>query len=170
MIHETILKNNSLENKFFAFGLGLERLCMIFFDIPDIRYFWSNDPKFTEQFSADKITKFKPYSTLPSQSDDISFWIDNSQLITYEEKLVWLQENDFNDFIRNLYPEWIESLVFVSSFTHPKNNKYSRLYRITFSPDNSSMINPAEFTSLRLEMFNNLKSKIKESGLMIELR
>ena len=33
-----------------AFGLGLERLAMVLFQIPDIRLFWCTDKRFTEQF------------------------------------------------------------------------------------------------------------------------
>lgn len=29
-----------------ASGAGLERLAMLLFDIPDIRYFWTEDPRF----------------------------------------------------------------------------------------------------------------------------
>jgi len=39
------------ENKAWAFGLGLERLAMVLFDIPDIRLFWSSDPRFAKQFT-----------------------------------------------------------------------------------------------------------------------
>ncbi|KAJ7407372.1 phenylalanine--tRNA ligase, mitochondrial-like protein [Willisornis vidua] len=33
-----------------AFGLGLERLAMILYEIPDIRLFWSEDERFLKQF------------------------------------------------------------------------------------------------------------------------
>jgi len=35
----------------FAFGLGMDRLAMILFDIPDIRYFAQNDLRFLRQFA-----------------------------------------------------------------------------------------------------------------------
>ena len=36
-----------------AFGLGLERLAMRLYDIPDIRLFWNTDPRFLDQFKVD---------------------------------------------------------------------------------------------------------------------
>ena len=36
-----------------AFGLGLERLAMCLYNIPDIRLFWSNDTGFLNQFKFD---------------------------------------------------------------------------------------------------------------------
>lgn len=45
-----------------AFGLGLERLAMVLFSIPDIRLFWSTDSRFHEQFTSGDIIKFQPYS------------------------------------------------------------------------------------------------------------
>ena len=36
---------------FLAFGLGMDRLAMILFDIPDIRQFAQNDLRFLRQFA-----------------------------------------------------------------------------------------------------------------------
>ena len=36
----------------FAFGLGVERLAVILYNIPDIRLFFENDVRFLQQFSS----------------------------------------------------------------------------------------------------------------------
>lgn len=38
-----------------AFGLGLERLAMVLYSIPDIRLFWSQDERFLKQFQVQDI-------------------------------------------------------------------------------------------------------------------
>ncbi|MBK8022256.1 MAG: phenylalanine--tRNA ligase subunit alpha [Chloroflexi bacterium] len=53
MVHPTVLRNGGYdpaEWSGFAFGMGPERVTMLLHDINDIRYFWSNDLRFLEQF------------------------------------------------------------------------------------------------------------------------
>ena len=53
MVHPNVLKNcsiNSNEFSGFAFGLGLERIAMLLFEIDDIRLFYENDVRFLSQF------------------------------------------------------------------------------------------------------------------------
>ena len=53
MVHPNVLKNGGYDpDEFsgFAFGMGPERIAMLKYGIDDIRYFWSNDLRFLEQF------------------------------------------------------------------------------------------------------------------------
>jgi phenylalanyl-tRNA synthetase alpha chain len=53
MVHPTVLRNGGYDPEIysgFAFGLGPERIAMLKYGINDIRYFWSNDMRFLEQF------------------------------------------------------------------------------------------------------------------------
>ena len=80
-----ILKSRSLEQAglqnhvAWAFGMGLDRLAMILYNIPDIRLFWSNDSRFINQFTAGNVTtKFQPFSKYPYCYKDITFWLPNN--------------------------------------------------------------------------------------------
>jgi len=58
--------------------LGLERLAMILYGIPDIRLFWSKDSGFINQFkglSPSDVVKYKEISKQPQLFMDISFWL-----------------------------------------------------------------------------------------------
>ncbi len=53
MVHDRVfdaVKYNPKQVKGFAFGLGLERMAMIKYGIPDIRMFYDGDKRFLEQF------------------------------------------------------------------------------------------------------------------------
>lgn len=80
VMQQQILDGNGQPGKkAWAFGLGLERLAMILFGIPDIRLFWSDDERFTKQFKAGDIkTKFAPFSKFPPCYKDVSMWIGDS--------------------------------------------------------------------------------------------
>ena len=86
-----------------AFGLGLERICMPLFSIPDIRLFWSTDPRFEKQFTQGKISTFQPFSKFPICWKDLSFWKNDR-----------FHENDLCDVIRDAAPDLVEDVVLVS--------------------------------------------------------
>jgi phenylalanyl-tRNA synthetase alpha chain len=78
IVHKEVLQNAGVDpNKYlgWASGIGLERIAMILFDIPDIRLFWSQDERFLKQFTKDKVSKFKPFSKYPSCFKDIAFYV-----------------------------------------------------------------------------------------------
>ncbi len=53
MVDPNVLKNmeiDSEEYSGFAFGMGIERITMLLYQIPDIRMFYENDLRFLEQF------------------------------------------------------------------------------------------------------------------------
>ena len=49
-----------------AFGLGLERLAMKLYQIPDIRLFWSDDSGFLNQFKVNDPETQITYKVCPS--------------------------------------------------------------------------------------------------------
>uniref|UniRef100_F7H9Q0 Phenylalanine--tRNA ligase, mitochondrial n=1 Tax=Callithrix jacchus TaxID=9483 RepID=F7H9Q0_CALJA len=108
-----------------AFGLGLERLAMILYDIHDIRLFWSEDERFLKQFRVANINqkvKFQPLSKYPALINDISFWLPSE---TYTE-------NDFYDLVRTIGGDLVEKVDLIDKFEHPKTHKTSHCYRITY--------------------------------------
>jgi len=88
LVHSQVFKNfgiNPEDYNGWAFSFGIERLAMIKMDIPDIRTFWSEDPRITEQFK-DINSKYKEVSKYPAVVRDISFVIDkNINLNNYYE-------------------------------------------------------------------------------------
>lgn len=131
-----------------AFGLGLERIAMILYSIPDIRLFWSNDSRFISQFEEGKITTFSPYSKYPSCFKDVSFWSPQHET---------LHENDFCDLVRDVAGDIVEDvkevcfplvnreaiLTFsaeIDRFVHPKTGRTSLCFRINYRSMDRSVL------------------------------
>jgi phenylalanyl-tRNA synthetase alpha chain len=54
MVHPNVLKNANIDPEVYtgyAWGMGIERLAINSYDIPDIRMFTENDLRFLEQFA-----------------------------------------------------------------------------------------------------------------------
>lgn len=119
-----------------AFGLGLDRIAMLLFEIPDIRLLWSEDPRFISQFKDGHINTFKPYSKYPGSTRDVAFWLPDE---TKENPEV--HENDIMEIVRDSAGSLVESVKLVDRFTNPKTNKKSLCYRIHYQSMDRNITN-----------------------------
>ena len=173
LIHPDILAHHKITRTGWAWGIGLDRIAMRLFKIPDIRLLWSTHPRFLSQFKHGTVNKFAPFSTLPDQSNDISFWVQDGTYTTDETKPAtewgWEQENDLCEIIREVAGDNVKHVELIDAFYHPKKKRYSRCYRLHFSPLDPDMTNAADFTSLVLSVFRDTSAAIV-SGLGVEIR
>lgn len=113
----------------YAFGLGLERLAMIMYEIPDIRLFWSQDSGFLNQFNGADTNnnfKYKSVSQYPQCSNDLSFWLPA------DLPMEAFSANDFYDLVRDIGGDIVEQVVLHDKFTHPKTGRNSLCFRIIY--------------------------------------
>eukprot|EP00899_Mesostigma_viride_P018315 jgi/Mesvir1/26485/Mv16154-RA.1 len=155
VMEQQILDNCGLANKrAWAFGLGLERLAMVLFEIPDIRLFWTDDTRFSKQFKAgDLTTKFKPYSKYPPCYKDIAFWTNER-----------CTENNLCELVRGLSGDLIESVKLIDEFKHPKTGRTSHCYRLAYRSTDRSLTD---------EEINAIQEKVREkvaADFQVQLR
>ena len=162
VMQQAILDGSGAGDKIgWAFGLGLDRLAMLLFAIPDIRLFWSTDPRFLEQFHSvtlDPATNisFKPFSKYPSCYKDVAFWLP--------ENAGDYVENDFFELVRSIGGDLVEKVELMDRFCHPVSSRVSHMYRIVYCSMERTLTN---------EEVNDLQDTLREgvsSKLGLELR
>ncbi|OVA13421.1 Phenylalanyl-tRNA synthetase [Macleaya cordata] len=153
MEQEILKRSGNLDKVAWAFGLGLERLAMVLFQIPDIRLFWSSDERFTSQFSKGQLgVKFKAFSKFPPCYKDMSFWISDS-----------FTENNLCEIIRAVAGDLVEEVQLIDNFTN-KKGMTSHCYRIAYRSMERSLTD---------EEINQLQGNVREevhSKLNVVLR
>ncbi|KAK5045879.1 hypothetical protein LTR84_008665 [Exophiala bonariae] len=158
IVQHPILNQAGLrEHVGWAWGLGIERFAMLLFGIPDIRLFWSTDPRFLKQFSQGKITQFEPFSKFPACYKDIAFWIrsapasstpvnsnlgssgvaaaaggDATKASPAETQPAAFHENDIMEVVRDVAGSLAEDVTLVDEFVHPSSGRKSLCYRINY--------------------------------------
>ena len=159
IMRQPILENGGVTDRIgWAFGLGLDRLAMLLFDVPDIRLFWSRDERFLEQFSTVGIDpktniKFQPYSKYPACYKDVAFWLPET-----------FSENDFHEVVRSSAEDLVEKVELIDKFCQPKTDKMSHCYRITYRSMDRNVTN---------EEINVIQDQIRKvivEQLNVELR
>ncbi|CCE65720.1 hypothetical protein TPHA_0M01450 [Tetrapisispora phaffii CBS 4417] len=118
-----------------AFGLGLDRIAMLLFEVPDIRLFWSLDSRFHDQFQKNEITPFVPYSKYPGTTRDVAFWLPDDNLE------VEVHENDIMEIVRNVAGDLVEYVKLIDEFKNPKTGKTSQCYRINYQSMDRNITN-----------------------------
>ncbi|CCD22687.1 phenylalanine--tRNA ligase NDAI_0A05320 [Naumovozyma dairenensis CBS 421] len=136
-----------------AFGLGLDRIAMLLFGIPDIRLLWSNDKRFIGQFVEGQINTFKPYSKYPGTLRDVAFWLPD--ILQDNEEI---HENDVMEIVRDVAGDLVESVKLTDEFIHPKTHKRSLCYRINYQSMDRNITN-SEINSLQEKVRNELVKK-----------
>ena len=151
------------DKRAWAFGLGLERLAMVLFDVPDIRLFWSDDTRFTKQFKAGMfraggvdMAKFKPYSKYPPCLKDVSFWLP--------EEAEKFTENNLCEVVRDAAGALVEEVKLIDEFENKKTGRTSNCFRIVYRSMERSLTD---------EEINEIQEKVRENmvaELGVELR
>lgn len=153
MVHQTIMHNCGLGDQFgWAFGLGLERLAMRLFDIPDIRLFWTDDARFHSQFaSGRRDVRFQAYSKFPPCYKDVTFWLPPPSSPRP------FHANDLYELVRDVAGDLVESVECIDQFTHPKTGRTSHCYRINYRSMDRSLTNE-EIDGFQFRIRDTLKT------------
>ncbi|KAK3683669.1 phenylalanyl-tRNA synthetase mitochondrial precursor [Podospora appendiculata] len=123
-----------------AFGIGLERIAMLLFQIPDIRLFWSQDARFLGQFTGvsddlGRLKRFVPFSKYPACYKDVSFWLRSASAAGGNDRAASkhdFHENDVMEIVRNVAGDTVEDVRLADEFTHPKTGRKSMCYRVNY--------------------------------------
>jgi phenylalanyl-tRNA synthetase alpha chain len=167
VVKQGLLNSSGVPHRLgWAFGLGLERIAMLLFHIPDIRLFWSQDARFLSQFQAGKVSRFVPFSKYPACYKDIAFWLRSSTASTGSAAggVVPFHENDVMEIVRDVAGNLVEDVRLVDEFTHPKTGRKSLCYRMNYRSLERTLTNK-EVNALH----DGVKAKLSQK-LGVELR
>lgn len=135
VVHRQVLKNLGVDPKIYngwAFGFGLERLAMIKIGIPDIRIFWSKDPRIASQFK-DLNSRFHEVSKYPMTYRDISLVVDKTANL-----------NSYYEVIRGCAGDLVEEVSLLDKYENKEKfgeNKISYTFRIIYRSHERTLTN-----------------------------
>ena len=175
VVKQTLLNNANVPSKIgWAFGLGIERLAMLLFGIPDIRLFWSTDERFLSQFQENQpFRRFIPFSKYPACYKDVAFWTETTRERGVSSagghgevpnKETPVHENDVMEIVRDVAGDVVEDVRLLDEFLHPKTGKKSFCYRINYRSLERTLTNKEAN-----ELHQDVKTRLVER-LGVELR
>jgi phenylalanyl-tRNA synthetase alpha chain len=169
IVKQDILNKAGVSNRSgWAFGVGLERIAMLLFGIPDIRLFWSQDARFLSQFSAPtpndgtseriwNIARFVPFSKHPACPKDVAFWLKSSSSsaggLPASASAHDFHENDIMELVREIAGDAVEDVRLMDEFKHPRTGRKSLCYRVNYRSLERTLTN---------EEANGMHEKLRE--------
>jgi phenylalanyl-tRNA synthetase alpha chain len=149
--------------------------------IPDIRLFWSLDPRFMGQFTrrgagaaAAAPVQFEPFSNHPPCYKDVAVWVPAGTVIESEDDADAagrvraaaarvFHENDFHAAVREAAGDLVEAVERIDRFEHPKTRRTSLCFRVLYRAPDRSLTND-EVDAVQ----EKVREAVREMGL--ELR
>ncbi|PWZ03172.1 phenylalanyl-tRNA synthetase [Testicularia cyperi] len=183
VVQQRTLDTAKIENRLgWAFGLGLERIAMVLFSIPDIRLFWTQDPRFLDQFAVDAENGDTTLSSASSSTSVSSAGGQPSEINKHKPKLLtfrpyskyppcykdvsfWLpdakpfHENDLFEVVRDQVGDLVEDVVKIDDFVHPKTKRHSLCYRVNYRSMDRSLEND-EVNALHADVLARLTEEL----------
>jgi len=147
VVHTQVLSNLNIDPSVYngwAFGFGLERIAMVKMNIPDIRIFWSDDPRITSQFK-NIDSQYKEVSKFPMTYRDISFVVPKSMSL-----------NNYYEIVRDYAGNLVEEVKLTDKYEDDEkfgNDKLSYTFRIIYRSPERTLTN---------EEVNQIQEKIIE--------
>ncbi|UXI17667.1 Pancreatic lipase-related protein 1 [Sarcoptes scabiei] len=140
VIEQKILDRDGLSTRIgWALGLGLERIAMLKYSIPDIRLFWTKDTGFSNQFAnLDPFEeyKYRPISSYPQKCFDLSFWLPSLD----ETKNQW-SPNDVYAIILEIGSDLVEQVHLIDQWTRESDGRRSNCYRVVYRSHERALTN-----------------------------
>lgn len=166
--HQILINAGVPKQLGWAFGVGLDRLAMLLFSIPDIRLFWSRDKRFLSQFSSiENISPFKSFSKHPACYKDVAFWLRSSSSSAgggLRSNAQDFHENDFMEVVREVGGDLVEDVKLVDEFQHPMSGRKSLCYRINYRSLDGTLRNEEAnelHEGVRAELVNKLGVELR---------
>lgn len=78
-----------------------------------------------------------------------------------------MDENDFYEICRDIGGDLVEKVEKFDQFHNPKKNKYSRAYRMTYSPRDPNLKDPGQFNNMVNNIQNQIREKVSQMNLVL---
>ncbi|KKU91692.1 MAG: Phenylalanine-tRNA ligase [Candidatus Jorgensenbacteria bacterium GW2011_GWA1_48_11] len=135
VVHTEVLRKLGIDPNVWngwAFGFGLERLVMAKMNVPDIRIFWSKDPRITSQFR-NLESVYREVSKYPMTYRDISFVIGNG-----------VDLKNYYEMVRDCAQDLVEEVKLLDTYENEEKfgrDKKSYTFRIVYRSPERTLTN-----------------------------